>query len=166
MINDHPKDPRRALVYTQDEAECRCVRYLLGRNGIESRIERFPEQTGDYWCHVSVKRKEAPRADAFVIGFVAGRAMSGDLMYGRPIPEVEAWEMEHVEALEGPPDVWCTSYCNHGHHMRTGKPIGHRCYVLPPAALRFEREGRTDEAIEAIRMAQPLREHAGARAPQ
>jgi hypothetical protein len=162
VIQDHPTDPRRVLVHTQLEPSCRCVRYLLGRNGIESRIETFPKITGDV-CHVSVKRKDSERAHAFVLGFEAGCVMSSDLTWGRDLIEVEAWEMENVEALEGPPDVWCTSYCNQGHHLRTGKPIGHRCYVLPPRALRFEREGKTDEAIEAIRMAQPLREHAGAK---
>lgn len=49
-------------------------------------------------------------------------------------------------------DVFCTSYCNHGHDLRTGKPVGHECYVLSPNALRVERNGDVDAAIELLQV--------------
>lgn len=36
---------------------------------------------------------------------------------------------------------YCTSFCNFGHYLDTGRPIGHECYVLPVAALTAERNG-------------------------
>lgn len=63
-------------------------------------------------------------------------------------------------------DTYCTSYCNHGHDMRTGKPVAHACYVLPPRALELERDGHTDQAIEVLQAAKPLRPHSGMRQPR
>lgn len=64
-----------------------------------------------------------------------------------------------------PADVYCTSYCNHGHDMRTGKPVRHACYILPPRALELERDGFIDDAIDVLRAARPLRPHSGVRNP-
>jgi hypothetical protein len=38
--------------------------------------------------------------------------------------------------------VYCTSFCNFGHVVETGRPVGHECHILPPAALRAEWAGR------------------------
>lgn len=46
--------------------------------------------------------------------------------------------------------VYCTSFCNHGHNMVTGKPVGHECYVLSPSALRVERLGNVKRATELL----------------
>jgi hypothetical protein len=46
--------------------------------------------------------------------------------------------------------IYCTSFCNHGHVIETGRPVNHECYILPPAALREERAGNTDAAIEIL----------------
>ena len=59
--------------------------------------------------------------------------------------------------------TYVTTYCNFPHRMRDGVPIGHECYVLPPRALEFERQGDTSAAIAVIQSAKPLRRHAGAR---
>lgn len=45
-------------------------------------------------------------------------------------------------------DVYCTSFCNHGHRLSNGHPVNHECYVLKPEALRLEKEGRFKEAQE------------------
>lgn len=45
-------------------------------------------------------------------------------------------------------DVYCTSFCNHGHRLSNGHPVNHECYVLKPEALRLERDGRIKEAQE------------------
>ena len=37
--------------------------------------------------------------------------------------------------------VYCTSFCNHGHDIMTGRPIDHECYILNPLALKAERNG-------------------------
>jgi hypothetical protein len=34
--------------------------------------------------------------------------------------------------------VYCTSFCNQGHSLKTGRPIGHECYIIPPRLLRME----------------------------
>lgn len=56
--------------------------------------------------------------------------------------------------------IFCTSYCNRGHKLKTGVPVEHECYVLPPRALKLEREEKYAEAIKAIE-ARPLRRHSG-----
>ena len=45
---------------------------------------------------------------------------------------------------------YCTSYCNKGHNLRTGRPVNHECRIIPPSALRAEREGRYAEAQELL----------------
>ena len=44
-------------------------------------------------------------------------------------------------------EIFLTSFCNHGHDVNTGRPIDHERYVLPPAALRAERDGDVEKAI-------------------
>lgn len=41
-------------------------------------------------------------------------------------------------------DVYCTSFCNFGHSTKTGRPIGHECYIIPPSMLKIEMEGGDD----------------------
>lgn len=41
----------------------------------------------------------------------------------------------------GPTGIYCTSFCNFGHSLKTGRPIGHECYILDPKALQAERDG-------------------------
>ncbi len=59
--------------------------------------------------------------------------------------------------------VYCTTYCNRGHRVKDGVPVGHECYVLPAEAIRLEREDDFKGAIAAIEAARPLRPHRGAR---
>jgi hypothetical protein len=46
--------------------------------------------------------------------------------------------------------IYCTSFCNFGHRVLDGKPVGHECYVLPPAALKAEMHGEYEEAIRLL----------------
>lgn len=62
-------------------------------------------------------------------------------------------------------DVYVTSYCNHPHCARTGKPVRHGCYILPPHAIALERAGVVDAAIDVIAASKPLRPHSGVRQP-
>lgn len=48
------------------------------------------------------------------------------------------------------PRIYCTSYCNRGHYMKSGKPVGHECRVIPPEALKAEREGNYERAIAIL----------------
>ena len=53
--------------------------------------------------------------------------------------------------MKSKPDaIYCTSYCNFGHRVRTGRPVGHECYVLPPAMLRAERDGDIERANKIL----------------
>lgn len=45
---------------------------------------------------------------------------------------------------------YVTTYCNRSHDVKTGKPIGHNCYILPPAAIRAEMRGDYDEANKIL----------------
>lgn len=36
---------------------------------------------------------------------------------------------------------YVTTYCNHPHRIKDGKPIGHECHILPPKALAAEIAG-------------------------
>jgi hypothetical protein len=42
------------------------------------------------------------------------------------------------------PPIYCTTFCNRAHNVKTGRPIDHECYILPPAALQAERAGDMD----------------------
>jgi hypothetical protein len=57
--------------------------------------------------------------------------------------------------------MYVTTYCNHPHDIKTGKPINHECYVLPPLAIALEMKDRIPEAIDVIQRAKPLRVHRG-----
>ena len=45
-------------------------------------------------------------------------------------------------------DVYCTSFCNHGHRLSNGHPVNHECYVLVPESLALEKAGKVDEAVK------------------
>ena len=58
--------------------------------------------------------------------------------------------------------VYCTTYCNRGHRISDGMPIGHECRVIPPAALKAEMDGDYEKAI-ALMTAEMPRYSRGAR---
>jgi hypothetical protein len=70
--------------------------------------------------------------------------------------------MRAARSVDAAP-IYTTTYCNHGHEIEGGRPVGHECYVLPPAAIRAEMRGDFDSAADLIRRAQPLRIHGGVR---
>ena len=43
--------------------------------------------------------------------------------------------------------VYCSTYCNQGHDLKTGRPVNHECRVIPPKALQAERDGDFETAI-------------------
>jgi hypothetical protein len=49
--------------------------------------------------------------------------------------------------------IYVTTFCNFGHRLSDGKPVDHECYILSPAALRAEREGDYERAIELQQLA-------------
>ena len=60
-------------------------------------------------------------------------------------------------------DIYCTSFCNHGHRMSDGKPVAHECYILPTEALHAERDGDNDRAQEILSRWKKRRIHHGVR---
>lgn len=46
--------------------------------------------------------------------------------------------------------IYCTSFCNFGHVVETGRPVGHECYILPPAMLKAEMEDNYELALEIL----------------
>ena len=63
-----------------------------------------------------------------------------------------SWLHGALRGLSGQdePEIYTTSYCNQGHRMKNGRPVGHECRVIPPAALRAERAGDYERAIEIM----------------
>lgn len=53
--------------------------------------------------------------------------------------------------------TYCTSFCNHQHRIRDGKPVAHECYIIPPVALTHEMNGATEAAIAAIQAGKKYR---------
>lgn len=39
-------------------------------------------------------------------------------------------------------ELYVTTFCNFAHNVKTGRPIAHECYILPPDMLRAERSGQ------------------------
>jgi hypothetical protein len=63
--------------------------------------------------------------------------------------------VETIDPLKGP---YISTYCNFPHSMATGKPIGHKCRHIPPAALRLEREGLFADAIAVMQGRKPCKD--------
>lgn len=40
--------------------------------------------------------------------------------------------------------IYCTSFCNFGHVLATGRPIDHECYIIPSKLLIAERDQLPD----------------------
>lgn len=53
--------------------------------------------------------------------------------------------------LMGAPQLYASTYCNAGHRLDTGRPVGHECRTIPPAVLELERADRIPEALELWR---------------
>lgn len=56
-----------------------------------------------------------------------------------------------VEAFRNLHDgVYCSTFCNFGHNIATGKPVDHECARLNVVKFALEREGRFDEIVGSI----------------
>lgn len=62
----------------------------------------------------------------------------------------EDLQKQSPQPSEGGRPIYTSTYCNQGHYMDTGRPIGHECRIIPPAALRAERDGDFEKAIEIM----------------
>jgi hypothetical protein len=51
---------------------------------------------------------------------------------------------------------YVTTFCNFAHDEKTGRPIGHECYILDPKKLALEIEDRIAE-IDGSMIKQPPR---------
>lgn len=49
-----------------------------------------------------------------------------------------------------PIDWYVTTFCNHPHSLKTGRPLGHECYVLDPKKLKIEAFGDVAEIKDGI----------------
>lgn len=52
--------------------------------------------------------------------------------------------------MEKNKEIYCSTYCNHGHRLSDGKPIEHECLVIPPKALEAGKVGNFCLAVELI----------------
>lgn len=57
------------------------------------------------------------------------------------------------KAMGQEPALYTSTYCNRAHRLDTGRPVGHECRIIPPAALAAERNGDMRRAIEIIEKA-------------
>lgn len=62
-------------------------------------------------------------------------------------------------------DIYCSSYCNHGHDKKDGKPVGHECVIIPPRSLLAESLGNYELAILILQTTR-RRVHKGKRVPK
>lgn len=46
--------------------------------------------------------------------------------------------------------IYCSTYCNQGHDLKTGRPVNHECRTIPPKALQAERNGDFELAIRLM----------------
>ncbi len=64
------------------------------------------------------------------------------------------WEMIRTEEAKKrrlqDAQIYCTTYCNHGHRLGDGRPVDHECRKIPPAALRAEMAGDFELAISLM----------------
>lgn len=45
---------------------------------------------------------------------------------------------------------YMTTFCNFAHSLKTGIPIGHECYIIPPELLKAEMENDNFEETRKI----------------
>ena len=57
--------------------------------------------------------------------------------------------------------TYCTSFCNHGHRLSDGAPVGHECFIIPPKLLEGERHGDIDLEAWAKWASGPRKRHSG-----
>lgn len=46
--------------------------------------------------------------------------------------------------------VYCSTYCNQGHRVSDGKPVGHECIIIPVKALHAEMGGDYSTALSIM----------------
>ena len=85
-----------------------------------------------------------------------GKSKKADMVSMYPY-EFPSGQDSSVEPIR----VYCTTFCNQGHDMKDGKPIGHECYILSPAKLAQEASGIFPDSPMPI---EPRRIHPGKRA--
>lgn len=61
-------------------------------------------------------------------------------------------------------DIYCTSFCNHGHRLVDGKPVAHECFILPTEALHAERAGDLEKTQKILSGWKKRRTHHGVKA--
>lgn len=61
------------------------------------------------------------------------------------VPWSHAYQI--VEATMNKTKIYCTTFCNQGHRVDTGRPVGHECHILRPEALRLEMAGDIEGAL-------------------
>jgi hypothetical protein len=75
----------------------------------------------------------------------------------RQNPSRKGSKSPKISPVTGKPysEVYATTFCNRGHYMATGRPIGHECRIIPPAALRAEYDGDIARAQEILSRTPP-----------
>jgi hypothetical protein len=51
---------------------------------------------------------------------------------------------------------YVSTYCNHAHRKKDGKPMQHECRIIPPAALRAEQGEDYDLATTILGETRPV----------
>jgi hypothetical protein len=47
-------------------------------------------------------------------------------------------------------DFYCTTFCNFAHSTKTGRPIGHECYILKPSDIKKEMDAKDGDDLSGI----------------
>lgn len=58
--------------------------------------------------------------------------------------------MSKTDGVYGLDEVYATTFCNQGHRLRDGKPVGHNCYILDAGVLETEAFLGVEEAMAEI----------------
>lgn len=43
---------------------------------------------------------------------------------------------------------YVTTFCNFAHNLKTGRPIKHECFIIPPKLLKIEMEQENFEIVK------------------
>lgn len=58
-------------------------------------------------------------------------------------------------------ETYRTGFCNHEHRLSDGKPINHKCFIMPTEALYAERDQKASEAEVILSQWKNRRAHSG-----
>lgn len=163
--DDEKKDDETEMPDPDEELEKKVDRMLTKFFESIQNESQWGCQCSDPGCPVGHGSKECGKSSKFNVYRVDMNDEFGTLMCAdcaNDAAESGVFNVKSIRTAFGrrrgryeaanpkPGTFYVTTYCNFPHRIKDGRPIGHECHVIPPAALKAEMEGDIEKAIEIM----------------